>query len=250
MSAFWSGDGRRKVVSGRLQSLQATSGSACAGSRRVNRAQTEVRERCFSLCQRSKFCALRVTYKICSLRSTFGSWRLSFPKKTTSERPQRAPSNRCTELARECSIPVYRISHGSIVVMLRRKNLSPQLVAVLCSWWCCSSLEVLLGLVTSDRCISVDREVPQGAPESPLVFVMVADETLGGLTRWERNNFAWTCDEVLLFSRSKASLGAMIEDRCEKFGEAGLEVGLGKTHWSSSVAMDGETLAVRGQSGV
>ena len=34
----------------------------------------------------------------------------------------------------------------------------------------------------------------------------------------------------------------------EKFAEAGLEVGLDKTHWSSSVAMDGETLAVRGQS--
>ena len=102
--------------------------------------------------------------------------------------------------------------------------------------------------------------VQQGAPESPLVFVMVADDILGGLRpRWERNHFAWTCDEVslsclgyaddvLLFSWSKASLEAMIEDYCEKCGEAGLEVGLGKTHWSSSVAMDGETLAVRRQS--
>ena len=51
-----------------------------------------------------------------------------------------------------------------------------------------------------------------------------------------------------LFSGSKASLEAMIEDCCTKFGEAGLEVGLDKTHWSSSIAMDGETLAVRGQS--
>ena len=140
-----------------------------------------------------------------------------------------------------------------------RKNLSPQLVAVLCSWRCCSSLEVRLGHVTSDRCISVDREVPQGAPESPLVFVMVADEILGGLRpSQERRNFASTCDEVslsclgyaddvLLFSGSKASLEAMMEDCCVKFGEAGLEVGLDKSHWSSSTAMDGETLAVRGQ---
>ena len=102
--------------------------------------------------------------------------------------------------------------------------------------------------------------MPQGAPESPLVFVMVADEILGGLRpSWERRNFAWTCDEVslsclgyaddvFLFSGSKASLEAMIEDCCTKFGEAGLEVGLDKTHWSSSIAMDGETLAVRGQS--
>ena len=114
--------------------------------------------------------------------------------------------------------------------------------------------------MTSDRCISVDRGVPQGAPESALVFVMVADEILGGLRpSWERRNFAWTCDavslsclgcadDVLLFSGSKASLETMIEDCCTKFGEAGLEVGLDKTYWSSSIAMDGETLAVRGQS--
>ena len=48
-------------------------------------------------------------------------------------------------------------------------------------------------------------------------------------------------DDVLLFSGSKASLETMIEDCCTKFGEAGLEVGLDKTHWSSSIAMDGET---------
>ena len=151
-----------------------------------------------------------------------------------------------------------RISHDSIAEMLCRKNLCPQLVAVLCSWWCCSSLEVRLGHVTSYRCISVDRGVPQGAPESPLVFVTVADEILEGLRpSWER--IAWTCDavslsclgyadDVLLFSGSKASLETMIEDCCTKFGEAGLEVVLDKTHWSSSIAMDGETLTVRGQS--
>ena len=83
---------------------------------------------------------------------------------------------------------------------------------------------------------------------------MVADEILGGLRPcWERKKFAWTCDEVsssclgyaddvLLFSGSKASLEAMIEVCCVKFGEAGMEVGLGKTHWSSSIAMDGEAV--------
>ena len=101
--------------------------------------------------------------------------------------------------------------------------------------------------------------MPQGAPVSPLMLVMVADEILGGLRpSWERRNFAWKCDsvslsclgyadDVLLFSGSKASLEAMIEDCCTKFGEAGLEVGL-DIHWSSSIAMNGETLAVRGQS--
>ena len=74
----------------------------------------------------------------------------------------------CTEVAREWNIPECiakpdlkkafdRFSHDSIAEMLCRKNLCPQLVAVLCSWWCCSSLEVRLGHVTSDRCISVYR---------------------------------------------------------------------------------------------
>ena len=105
---------------------------------------------------------------------------------------------RSTELAREWSIPVFiaqldlkkafdRISHDSIAEMLCRKNLCPQLVAVFCVWWCCSSLEVRLRHVTSDHCVLVDRGGPQGAPESPLVFVMVADEILGGLRpSWER----------------------------------------------------------------
>ena len=82
---------------------------------------------------------------------------------------------------------------------------------------------------------------------------MVADEILGGL---RRRNFAWTCDavslsclgyadDVLLFSGSNASLETMIEDCCTKFGEAGLKVGLDKTHWSSSIASEGESHAVR-----
>ena len=35
---------------------------------------------------------------------------------------------------------------------------------------------------------------------------------------------------MLLFSWSKTSLEAMIEDCCEKFRDAGLEVGLDETH--------------------
>ena len=133
--------------------------------------------------------------------------------------------------------------------MLCRKNLSPQLVAVLCSWWCCSSKEVRLGHVTSDRCISVDRGVQQGACESPLVFVMVADEILDGLRpSWERRNFAWSCDEVSL------SLGVFAQMCVAPFvawrprSEPVMFVGLDKTHWSSSIGMNGENLAVRDQS--
>ena len=153
---------------------------------------------------------------------------------------------RCTELAREWSISVFnaqldlqrafdRIFHGSIAEMC------PQLVAVLRSWWCCSSLGSPFG--TRDL-----RSLYLGGPgrcrkERLRVLWFSwwwADEILGGLRpSWERRNFAWTCDavslsclgyanDVLLFSGSKASLETMIEDCCTKCGEAGLEVGLDK----------------------
>ena len=134
--------------------------------------------------------------------------------------------------------------------MLRRKNLSPQLVAVLCNWWCCNSLDVRLGHVTSNRCFSVDREVPQGAPEESAGvrdgggrnsgrFEAALGETTSCGTAMKGPSAVW---DTLTMSWSKASLEAMIEDCCEKFGDARLEVCLDKTHWSSSVAMDGETL--------
>ena len=101
----------------------------------------------------------------------------------------------------------------------------------------------------------VFRRVP---PESPLIFVLVTDEILGSLQcQWREKCRGWTCDElhlsclgyaddILLFARSKKDLEAMIADCCEAFGAAGLEVGLEKTHWSSSIDLEGEKVRVRG----
>ena len=114
------------------------------------------------------------------------------------------------------------MSHDRIASMLRRKNLTVQQIAVLCSWWALSSLEVRLAHVVTDRRISVARGVPEGAPESPLVFVVVADEILGGLRpQWKAADRAWTCDNVMLsclgyaddislFSNNKTSLETMV----------------------------------------
>ena len=74
------------------------------------------------------------------------------------------------------------------------------------NWWLCSAaggaaaLWKFIGVTLPPIAVSRSTgSVPQGAPESPLVFVMEADEILGGLRpSWERRNFAWTCDEVSL----------------------------------------------------
>ena len=72
----------------------------------------------------------------------------------------------------------------------------------------------------------VDRGVPQGAPESPLVLVMVTDEILGGLRKkWASAGHGWKCenvdltclgypDDILLFSHIKES-EVMIDDCCD-----------------------------------
>ena len=79
--------------------------------------------------------------------------------------------------------------------------------------------------------------MPQGAPESPLALVVVADEILGGpRPQWESADRAWTCenvmlsclgyaDDILLFSNKKASLDSMVADCCGGFRQACLEVG-------------------------
>ena len=110
-----------------------------------------------------------------------------------------------------------------------------------------------------DRPVQADRGVPQGVPESPLIFVLVTDEIMGPLqSRRRGEGRGWTCDElhlsclgyaddILLFARSKGDLEAMIADCCEAFGAAGLELGLEKTHRSSSIDLADEKVHLRGQ---
>ena len=48
-------------------------------------------------------------------------------------------------------------------------------------------------------------------------------------------------------SQTIASLESMVADCCGAYGRAGLGVGSGKTHWSSSIDLEGEVLHVLGQ---
>ena len=92
--------------------------------------------------------------------------------------------------------------------------------------------------------------MPQGALENLLVFVMVKDEFLAGRA-WTCHNVTLSCfgyaDDTLLFSNNKASLERMVADCCGAFGQAGFEVGLDQTHWSSSIDGEEEVPHVLGQ---
>ena len=63
--------------------------------------------------------------------------------------------------------------------------------------------EVQLGHVVTDRHISTDRGLPQEELESPLLFVMVTDEILGGLGKQsDSHTFQKTRPGVQLFRRA------------------------------------------------
>ena len=93
---------------------------------------------------------------------------------------------RVAELAREWDSPVCvgqldlrqafgKIKRSAAIEALFEKQVPLQLIAVLVAWWSQSEVSVRLQSVSSHRKIRVQRGVPQGAPESPLVFVMTTD---------------------------------------------------------------------------
>ena len=183
---------------------------------------------------------------------------------------------RVAELAKEWASPVYvgqldlrqafdKIKHSAVIGALREKQVPSQLIAVLVAWWSQSEMSVRLPSVSSHRQIRVQRGVPQGAPESLLVFVMTSDCALGRLQeKWAQTDAGWSidtssgpllvhclayADDVWVFARSESALVRMLSDCCVEFGNIGLEVALDKkTFWTSSQNCSGHSLLVNGVS--
>ena len=175
---------------------------------------------------------------------------------------------RVAELAREWQLDSRQafdtIKHSAVIDALFEKQVPLQLIAVLVAWWSQSEVSVRVQSVSSHRKIRVQRGVPQGAPESPLVFVMTTDCALGSLQpRWQ-SDAGWSFDsplgrlwvsclayafDILVFARTELALTQMIGECCAEFGKIGLEVVLDKkTFWSSSVDCTGRSLVVNGVS--
>ena len=163
---------------------------------------------------------------------------------------------RAAELAREWNCPLFaiqidlkrafdKISHAAVIKALKRKRVPRQLIAILCKMWSQSTMTAKLGHASS-RKIGLHRGVPQGAPESPLIFTCVMDMILSGLqTSWASRGLGWSldafwlpavgyADDVVLLAKSKQDAETMLLDCISAFADAGLEVGMEKTHWSSS----------------
>ena len=171
----------------------------------------------------------------------------------------------CCELSKEWGRPLFvaqldlkkafdKAKHSAISDALLSKGVSPHHVAILNSLWSQSSMLFKLGHLRAARAVKAHRGVPQGAPESPLVFTTLVDEILGPLiSKWTEQGLGWaldqvlmTClayaDDVLLFADSLEKLECMFNDCCISFDRAGLTVGAEKTHRSSTVVSLGVSM--------
>ena len=116
---------------------------------------------------------------------------------------------RAAELSRERGIPLFaiqidlkkafdKISHAAVASALKREGVPTHMIAVLCKMWLQSSVTAKLGHATSKK-IAMHRGVPQGAPDSPLIFTCVMDEILSELqASWAARDLGWSMDTFWL----------------------------------------------------
>ena len=101
-----------------------------------------------------------------------------------------------------------------------------------------------LATVTSNKA-QMSRGLPQGAPESPVIFTMIMELVLRDLIKsWISRKLAWRldnftlaaicfADDVVLIAVSVSAAETMVSEVIEKLKEVGLTVGAQKTHWTS-----------------
>ena len=171
---------------------------------------------------------------------------------------------RAAELSREWKLPFYlvqldlkkafdKVLHTAVTKALRLQGASLQCVAVICAILRQSKASVSLGHVQA-AAVHMQRGLPQGAPESPLIFTLVTELVLRPLIqRWKADGLGWRmgdfsilsvcyADDVILCSHSKKDLEKMLRDVVAAFLDVGLEISAPKCHWTSFPACRGAIL--------
>ncbi|CAE8618348.1 unnamed protein product [Polarella glacialis] len=177
--------------------------------------------------------------------------------------------NRAAELSREWRVPLVlaqldvkkafdHVDHRAAFEAMRLQGISLHAIALIAAIWACSVVTARLGMVSSDD-IPMDRGLPQGAPESPLIFTMIMDMVIRALEpQWREKGYGFSidrfrltavcyADDIVLAASSKEHLEAMISDVINALGKIGLGVGAEKTHWTSTPQMPEEALRVEAE---
>jgi hypothetical protein len=176
--------------------------------------------------------------------------------------------NRAAELSREWRVPLAiaqidirkafdHVDHRAAFAAMRRQGCSPYSIALIAAIWNSSLVTVRLGQVSSSP-IKMDRGLPQGAPESPLIFTLIIDMIICSLAdKWRLLGLGFVvdayrlsalcyADDIILVAHTAEHLALMAADIVDKLKEIGLGIGAEKTHWSSTPAQEGTTLTIEG----
>ena len=176
---------------------------------------------------------------------------------------------RAAELSREwcksmfiCQLDLSRafdrVKHSTIIKALKLQGCSMQCLAVLCAMLGQGQTASVLGHVQA-AATSMNRGLPQGAPESPLIFTLVTEFILRPLLQkwratgccWKLDSFWLACvcyaDDILLVASSKTDLEKMVAEVQSAFATAGLDVSPKKCHWTSKPKSIGSNLNIGGE---
>ena len=120
------------------------------------------------------------------------------------------------------------------------QGVSPFSTALIAAIWNGSCKKARLGTISLSK-VRMSRELPQCAPESPVIFTMIMELVLRDLMKsWITRKLAWslddtvlaaTCyaDDVVLVAASVAAAEVMVTEVITKLKEVGLSVGAEKT---------------------
>ena len=147
------------------------------------------------------------------------------------------------------------VCHAAALRAMEEMGVGAHSRALMAKAWSLSRVRARLAAKTSEP-VSLERGLPQGAPESPIILAMILECVvrrceekwaakgwgfwLDG-TRWVSASYA---DDIFLISARMRDLEATIRDITTELEAVGLGIGANKTHWSSYPAKPGQTLHV------
>ncbi len=117
--------------------------------------------------------------------------------------------NRAAEVSREWGLRLYavqidlkkafdRVLHSAVLRAVALQGASAHCIAVLAALLQKGVVRIKFGLVVIEA-IPMDRGVPQGAPESPMLFILVVEMILRELqVVWHARGSGWICEQMHL----------------------------------------------------
>ena len=125
------------------------------------------------------------------------------------------------------------VDHRAAFRAMKLQGVSLFSMALIAAIWSGSCKKARLGTVTSNK-VQMSRGLPQGAPESPVIFTMIMELVLRDLIKsWISRKLAWRLDEftlaaicnaddVVLIAVSVSAAETMVSEVIEKLKEVGL----------------------------